>query len=70
VIGPLRLHVGDKFAKYVAAMDQVPLALPVEIADRALAREFAQAWPRHRAEMRIGQMGKDKGRHRNVTALE
>ena len=63
VIGVMGLHIGDQFAKHVAAMDHVPLAVPVEIADGAFAREFAQARGWHRAEMRIGQMREQERRH-------
>jgi hypothetical protein len=41
-------------------MDQMPTALPVEIAREALARELAQARARHGADMGIGEMSEEK----------
>ena len=63
VAGMLRVHVGDEFVQHFAAMNGVALALPVHVADGALAGEVAQPRLRHRAEMRIGQVRKQEGCH-------
>jgi len=41
----------------------VPVAGPVEIAERALAHEIAQPRGRQRRKMRVGQMGEGEWRH-------
>ena len=56
VAGPLRLHVGDQGVEHFGAMDGVAVALPVDIAERALAGEFAQA----RARGIGGRCGSDR----------
>ena len=45
-------HVED-----VAAMHELPPAMPIDVAEHALAEEVAPAGARHRAQMNVGQMG-------------
>ena len=56
VVGPLRPDVGDQRVQHLAAVVFVAVAGPVEIAERALAREIAQPRRRQRRQMRIRQM--------------
>ena len=56
VVRPLRLHVGDQRVQHLAAVIFVAVAGPVEIAERALAREIAKPRRGQRRQMRIGQM--------------
>ena len=68
VVRLLRLQVRDQRIEHLAAMEFLPVALPVEIAERAFAREIAQAARRQRRQMRIGQMGQRECRHHGGSA--
>jgi hypothetical protein len=68
VIRRLRLHVRHQRVEHLAAMDLMAIARPVEIAERALAREIAQPRRGQRRQMRIGQMGQGKCRHHSLSA--
>ena len=59
----LRLHVRYQRVEHIAPVDLVPVARPVEIAERAFSREIAQPRRGHWRQMRIGQMGQRKCRH-------
>ena len=56
VVRRLRLHVGDQRVEHLAAVIFVAVAGPVEIAERALAREIAKPRRGQRRQMRVGQM--------------
>ncbi len=61
VVGRLRLHVGDQHVEHLAALVLVAVARPVDVAERALARELDQPRLRQRRQMRVGQMGEREG---------
>ena len=63
LIRRLRLDVQHQRIEHVAAMEFPAIARPIEIAERALAGEFAQPQARQRRKMRIGQMGQHEGGH-------
>src|SRR5262249_16649309 len=52
-------HVED-----IAAMHELSPAMPIDVAEHALAYEVAPSGPRHRAQMNVGQGG--EGEHRGV----
>ena len=61
VVRPLRVHVGDQRVQHLAAVIFVAVAGPVEVAERALAREIAKPRRGQRRQMRIGQMRQREG---------
>jgi len=61
VVRALRLHVGDQRVQHLAAVIFVAVAGPVEIAQRALAREIAKLRLGQGRQMRIGQMRQREG---------
>jgi hypothetical protein len=63
VIGDLRLHVRHQRVEHVAAMIFVPVARPVQIAERALSGELGKPGSRQGCQMRIGQMRQRIGCH-------
>ena len=42
VVGPLRPDIGNHSVQHIAPVEGLPAALPVQIAERALARELTQ----------------------------
>ena len=58
---PLDDVAGQK-VEDLAAMHELPPAMPVDITEDALAHELATPRPRHRAQMNVGEMG--EGEHR------
>ena len=56
----VRLPLDDVLGQHiedVAAMHELAPAMPIHIAEHALAEEVATAGPRHRAQVDVGQMG-------------
>jgi hypothetical protein len=56
VVRGLRADVGDQRVEHLAAVIFVAVARPVQVTQRALAREIAQPRRRQRRQMRIRQM--------------
>ena len=55
----VRLPLDDVLGQHiedVAAMHELPPAMPIHIAEHALAEEVATARPRHRAQVNVGEM--------------
>jgi hypothetical protein len=59
----LRLEVGDERIEHLGAMQFPAVAVPVGVAEGALADEFGQPRARQRREMRIGEMRQPEARH-------
>jgi hypothetical protein len=68
VVGPLRMQVRDQRIEHLAPLIFMASARPVEIAERALARELGHPRRRQGRQMRIGQMRQRKGRHQATPA--
>ena len=56
VVGLLLDQIVGEDVEDVAAMHEFPPAMPIHIAQHALAEEVAAAGARHRAQMNIGEM--------------
>ena len=59
----VRLPLDDVLGQHiedVAAMHELPPAMPIHIAEHALAEEVATARPGHRAQVNVGQMGESE----------
>ena len=50
-------EIAGEHVKNIAAMHELPPAMPIDVAEHPLAQEVAPAGPRHRAQMNVGQMG-------------
>jgi hypothetical protein len=50
-------EIASEHIEDITAMHELPPAMPIDIAEHALAEEVAPAGPRHWAQMNIGQMG-------------
>ena len=60
VVGlPLR-DIAGQHVEDIAAMHELSPAMPIDIAEHALAEEIASAGARHRAQMNVGQMGESE----------
>ncbi len=57
VVGPALGNVAGQDFENIAAMNELPPAMPIDIAQHALAHEIAAARPRHGAQMDVGEMG-------------
>jgi hypothetical protein len=57
VVGLSLDQIAGEHVEDVAAMHELPPAMPIDVAEHALAEEIAPARPRHRAQMNVGQMG-------------
>ncbi len=57
VVGLPLDEVAGQQVEDLAAMHEFPPAMPIDIAEHALAHELAAAGPRHRAQMDVGEMG-------------
>ena len=49
VVGLLLDQIAGQHVEHVAAMHELPAAMPIDITEHALAEEVAPARPRHRA---------------------
>ena len=58
--GALRLEIGDKPVQHVHVVDEMAPAGPIDIAGQPFAQQFAFSRSRQRADMSIGQMGKQQ----------
>ncbi len=63
VIRSLRLHVRHKCIEYVAPMEFLTIARPIEITERAFAGEIAKPRGGQGRKMRIGQVRQCECRH-------
>ena len=63
VVGLLDVEVRPQQVEQFAAVDGVAIALPVGVAERALADQFVQARRRQRRQMRVREMCQHIGRH-------
>ena len=50
-------EVLHQHVEHIAAMHELPPAMPIHVAEHALAEKIAAPCPRHRAQMDVGQMG-------------
>ena len=50
-------EIAGEHVENIAAMHELPPAMPIDVAEHPLAQEVAPAGPRHRAQMNVGQMG-------------
>ena len=53
-------EVLHQHVEHIAAMHELPPAMPIDVTEHALAEKVAAAGPRHRAQMNVGQMGEGK----------
>ena len=60
VIGPLTAQIGDEAPQHAHIVEALAPALPVDVAQRPLGGEIAQAQRRHRTQVRVGEMGDRK----------
>src|SRR5581483_3446567 len=68
VIGILHLQIGDQAVEDGAIMNKAAVAPPVDVAGDPLVHKLAQARPRQRRQMRIGQVGEGEHRLRSCPA--
>jgi hypothetical protein len=68
VVGDLGPQVRHQHVEHVAAVIFVPVARPVEVAERALAQELAELRSGQGRQMRIGQMRQREGGHHTTPA--
>jgi hypothetical protein len=57
VVRPPLDEISGEHVEDIAAMHELPPAMPIDVTEHALAEEVAPAGPRHRAQMNVGQMG-------------
>jgi hypothetical protein len=57
VVGFSLDEIAGEHVEDIAAMNELPPAMPIDVAEHALAEEVAPEGPRHRAQMNVGQMG-------------
>ena len=61
VVGGLLGHVARDEIEDLAPVHEFPPAMPIDVAEHALAHQLAALDPRHRAQMDVGKVG--EGEH-------
>jgi len=60
VIGRPRLEIAHQHVDLLGAVDLVPIAPPVDVAQQTLAREIPQARREEGSEVRVREVGQDE----------